>query len=135
MATKKASKKVAAKKSSPKKKLDGKALADKRKPRDSVAQFIKDELNAGKSDVAKIVERAKAEFPKTNPTNGYVRFIARQIGKEKQVASEPKAKPAKAAAKKSAAPKKAAKKDKAPKADAPAEPKGEASEPAVDPAS
>lgn len=137
MATKKATKKVAAKKSSPKKKLDGKALAAKRQPRDSVAQFIKDELNAGKSDVAKIVERAKAEFPKTNPTNGYVRFIAKQIGREKQVASEPKpkpkAKPAKVAAKKGAAPEKAAKKDKAPKADAPAEPKADKQEP--DPAS
>lgn len=89
MATKKASKKVAAKKkSAPKKKLDGKALAAKRKPRDSVAQFIKDELMAGKSDVAKIVERAKAEFPKAKPTNGYVRWIAKTIGKSSRVARE-----------------------------------------------
>lgn len=90
MATKKASKKVAAKKSAPKKKktLDGKALAAKRKPRDSVAQFIKDELMAGKSDVAKIVERTKAEFPKAKPTNGYVRWIAKTIGKSSQVARE-----------------------------------------------
>lgn len=90
-----------------KKKLDGKKLAANRKPRDSVAQFIKDELNAGKTDVAKILERAKADFPKANPTAGYVRFIAKQIGKGKQVEStrgkgEKKAKPAKKAAKASA---------------------------------
>lgn len=136
MATKKASKKAkktAAKKSAPKKKLDGKALAAKRKPRDSVAQFIKDELNAGKTDVAKIVERAKAEFPKTSPTNGYVRWIAKSIGKEKQVAAEvpakkeKAAKPAKAKASKKAS-KKTAKKDDAPAAEA-------KSDPAVDPAS
>lgn len=70
-----------------KKKLDGKKLAANRKPRDSVANFIKDELNAGKTDVAKILERAKADFPKANPTAGYVRFIAKQIGKSKQVES------------------------------------------------
>lgn len=71
-----------------KKKLDGKKLAAARKPRDSVAQFIKDELNAGKTDVAKILERCKADFPKANPTAGYVRFIAKQIGKGKQVESQ-----------------------------------------------
>jgi len=99
MATKKkaSKKKVAAKKSASTKKLDGKALAAKRKPRDSVAQFIKDELMAGESDVDNIVERAKAEFPKTKPTRGYVRWIAKQIGKEKQVAVKPAAKKEKAA--------------------------------------
>lgn len=98
MASKTKSKKPAAK---AKKKLDGKKLAANRKPRDSVAQFIKDELNAGKTDVAKILERAKADFPKASPTPGYVRFIAKQIGKGKQVEStrgkgEKKEKPAKA---------------------------------------
>lgn len=128
MATKtKKGKKVAAKKSAPKKKLDGKALAAKRKPRDSVAQFIKDELMAGKSDVDKIVERAKAEFPKTNPTNGYVRWIAKQIGKEKQVAVEKAEKPAKAKSTKKAAKKSAPKKS--------AEPEGEGDGAPVDPAS
>lgn len=126
MATKKkaSKKKVAAKKSAPKKKLDGKALAAKRKPRDSVAQFIKDELMAGKSDVDKIVERAKAEFPKTKPTRGYVRWIAKQIGKEKQVAVKPAAKKAAKPAKKKAAAK------SAPAASEPAK-----TEAAVDPAS
>lgn len=71
------------------KKLDGKKLAAQRKPRDSVAQFIKDELNAGKKDVDKIVENAKKEFPKTKPTRGYVRWLAKSIGKEKQVAVVP----------------------------------------------
>ena len=71
------------------KKLDGKKLAAQRKPRDSVAQFIKDKLNGGAKDVEKIVEAAKKEFPKTKPTNGYVRWIAKQIGKEKQVAVAP----------------------------------------------
>lgn len=83
------------------KKLDGKKLAAARKPRDSVAQFIKDELTAGRTDVEKIVEKAKKEFPKTNPTNGYVRWIAKQIGKEKAVAPEVASKPK--AEKKSAA--------------------------------
>lgn len=104
MATKgkKKAKKTAAKKAAPRKKLDGKALAAKRKPRDSVAQFIKDELNNGKSDVDKIIERAVKEFPKTTPTRGYVRHIAKQIGKSKQVAPEPTEKaPKKKAAKKS----------------------------------
>jgi hypothetical protein len=71
-----------------KKKLDGKKLAAQRKPRDSVAQFIKDELMAGRTDVDKIVEKAKKEYPKTKPTNGYVRWIAKSIGKEKAVAPE-----------------------------------------------
>lgn len=123
MATKKTSKKG-------KKKLDGKALAAKRKPRDSVAQFIKDELMGGSSDVDKIIERSKKEFPKAKPTRGYVRWIAKQIGKEKQVAVEPKAKAEKPAKAKSA--KKAAKKS-APKKSA--EPKGEGDGAPVDPAS
>lgn len=126
-ASKKASKKAAAKKSAPKKKLDGKALAAKRKPRDSVAQFIKDELMAGKSDVDKIVERAKAEFPKTKPTRGYVRWIAKQIGKEKQVAPERGEKP-KAKTKAEKASKKGASKNPESKVE-------DSSEPAVDPAS
>lgn len=112
VATKKTAKKAPGKKAG--KKLDGKALAAKRKPRDSVAQFIMDELTAGTSDVDKIIERAKKDFPKAKPTRGYVRWVAKQIGKEKQVAAEPRAKaekpkskPAKKAAKKSA-PKKAA---------------------------
>lgn len=129
MATKKAAKKASGKKSG--KKLDGKALAAKRKPRDSVAQFIKDELTGGASDVDKIIERAKKDFPKAKPTRGYVRWVAKQIGKEKLVAPEPhEAKPKAAKAKVT---KKAAK-AKSPKKAA-AEPKGEASEPAVDPAS
>lgn len=130
MATKKKAtkKKVAAKKSAPRKKLDGKALAAKRKPRDSVAQFIKDELQAGRTDVDKIIEKAKAEFPKTNPTRGYVRWIAKGIGKSKQVAPEAGEK----AAPKKAAGKKAAKKTKS----APASQPAAASSPApVDPAS
>lgn len=108
---KKATEKAAKKSSPKKKKLDGKALAAKRKPRDSVAQFIKDELTAGKSDIDKIIERAKADFPKATPTRGYVRWIARQIGREKQVpvetkpaapkAKEPAAKKTKTATKKS----------------------------------
>lgn len=108
------------------KKAKTKAKNSERKPRDSVASFIKDELNAGKSDVAKIVQRAKANYPDANPTPGYVRFIAKQIGKSKQVASTrsgPKAKPA-------AKPAKAKKKsDKKPKDPAPS------SDGKVDPAS
>lgn len=104
MATKgKKAKKKAAKKGAPKKKLDGKALAAKRKPRDSASQFIKDELNAGRTDVDKIIEKCKAEFPKSKPTRGYVRFIAKQIGKYKQVAPESAPAPKKAAKKKAAA--------------------------------
>lgn len=119
VATKKASKKVEPKAAKAKgKKLDGKALAAKRKPGDSVAQYIKDALNAGKSDVDKILEGAKKEFPKANPTRGYVRWIAKGIGKAKLVAAPAKAeKPAKA---KSAAKKAAPKKDADPKADKPA---------------
>lgn len=122
MATKKTSKKG-------KKKLDGKALAAKRKPRDSVAQFIKDELTAGTSDVDKIIERAKKDFPKAKPTRGYVRWIAKQIGKEKQVAVESgkKEKPAKAKAAKKSAKKSAPKKASEPKAP---EAKGDAPDPA-----
>lgn len=115
MATKKASKKAkktAAKKGAPKKKLDGKALAAKRKPRDSVAQFITDELKAGRKDVDKIVEKAKAEFPKTTPTRGYVRWIAKSLGLSDQVAVE----------KKEAAPKKAKAKAKSKKAKTPPKP-------------
>ncbi len=115
MATKKASKKAkktAAKKGAPKKKLDGKTLAAKRKPRDSVASFIKDELQAGRKDVDKILEKAVAEFPKSKPTRGYVRWIAKGLGLSKQVAAEPKApkaeKKAKAKAKKSKTPPKPA---------------------------
>lgn len=83
--------KKVSKKGSKGKKLDGKALAAKRKPRDSVAQFIKDELNAGRTDVDKILERAKAEFKGKNPTRGYVRYLAKTIG-NKAVAYVPKAK-------------------------------------------
>jgi hypothetical protein len=120
MATKgkKKAKKTAAKKAAPRKKLDGKALAAKRKPRDSVAQFIKDELTAGKSDVDAIIEKAKKEFPKSDPTRGYVRYIAKQIGKSKQVAPEEKPKEKKASKKKAAA----KKSDSAPAAKTDADP-------------
>lgn len=120
MATKKkaSKKKVAAKSKAPKtKKLDGKALAAQRKPRDSVAQFIKDELKAGRKDVDKIIEKAKAEFPQSDPTRGYVRFVAKQIGLYDQVAP-PEVEPAKPAKKKAA--KKAPKADTSEKTDAPA---------------
>lgn len=111
MATKgkKKAKKTAAKKGAPRKKLDGKALAAARKPRDSVAKFIKDELEAGRTDVDRIIEKAIAEFPSSKPTRGYVRFIAKQIGKYKQVAPEAVEKPAA----KKAPKKKAAKKSEA----------------------
>lgn len=118
MATKKASKKSAAKKPAAKKKLDGKALAAKRKPRDSVAQFIKDELVGGATDVDKIIERSRKDFPKAKPTRGYVRWIAKNIGREKQVMAERvAAKPAKKPTAKPAA-KRAVKKVDEPKADA-----------------
>lgn len=69
------------------KKANGtKKVAGERKPRESVAQFIKDELTAGKKDVDKIVENAKKTYPKTKPTRGYVRWLAKSVGKEKQVA-------------------------------------------------
>lgn len=117
MATKKKAtkKKVAAKKGAPKKKLDGKKLAAQRKPRDTAATFIRDELAAGKSDVAKIIERTKAEFPKSKATPGYVRFLAKGMGLSKQVAYEVKAEtPAKTKAKKA---KKAEEKADAPAVD------------------
>lgn len=133
MASKKkaSKKKVAAKKGAPKRKIDGKALAAQRKPRDSVAQFIKDELMAGRTDVDRIIEKAKDNFPKSKPTRGYVRFIAKQIGKYKQVEPEGGApakaeKPAKKASKKKSAKKSAASEP------ASSESKGDA---AVDPAS
>lgn len=123
--TQMATKKTKAKKG--KKKLDGKKLAAQRKPRDSVAQFIKDELEAGRSDVARIIEKAKSEFPKSNPTPGYVRFIAKSIGKYKQV--EPERGVAKPKAKKEKKAKKA-KKDKPARADG-----GESKSTEADPAS
>jgi hypothetical protein len=133
MASKKkaSKKKVAAKKGAPKRKIDGKALAAQRKPRDSVAQFIKDELMAGRTDVDRIIEKAKDNFPKSKPTRGYVRFIAKQIGKYKQVEPEGGA-PAKAEKPAKAKSKKAAKK-KAAATESKSESKDEA--PAVDPAS
>lgn len=84
MATKKASKKAAAKKAATKKakKAPAKTLAAKRK-RDSIAQYIKDQVAAGKTDVDAILESAKKEFPDKKPTRGYVRWIAKhQMGKE-----------------------------------------------------
>lgn len=110
MATKakKKAKKTAAKKGAPRKKLDGKKLAAQRKPRDSISQYIKDQLEAGKKDVDKILEGAIKEFPGTKPTRGYVRFIAKQLGIKgleptPRSSTEPKAKKAskKKAAKKS----------------------------------
>lgn len=72
----------AKKKAKSKKKLDGKKLAAMRKPRDSAAQFIKDELNAGRNEVAKIVAKVKDNFPKCKVTPGYVNWIAKTIGKK-----------------------------------------------------
>jgi hypothetical protein len=100
---KKKAKKVAKKKGSSKK-IDGKALAAKRKPRDTVAQFIKDQLAAGKRDVAKILTGAKENFPGAKPTNGYVRWIAKGEGikdlSEPVRAAAPKTEKAKTKAKK-----------------------------------
>jgi hypothetical protein len=132
MATKtKKGKKVAAKKNAPKKKLDGKALAAKRKNRDSIAQYIKDQVAAGRTDVDAILESAKKEFPGKKPTRGYVRWIAKhQMGKElgkAKIASKAPAK--KAASKKKASAKTSAPATPAPKAD------DMGSQPAVDPAS
>lgn len=127
--SKKAAKKAAAKKASAKKapakkaakKLDGKALAAKRKNRDSIAQYIKDQVAAGETDVDAILEAAKKEFPGKKPTRGYVRWIAKhQMGKELGKAKIASKAPTKKAAKTSAS---------APEAD------GTDSQPAVDPAS
>lgn len=99
--SKKAAKKAAAKKASAKKapakkaakKLDGKALAAKRKNRDSIAQYIKDQVAAGNTDVDAILESAKAEFPGKKPTRGYVRWIAKhQMGKDLGRAKAPASK-------------------------------------------
>lgn len=87
-----ATEKTATKKTATKN-LDGKALAAKRKPRDSVAQLIKDELTAGKADVDKIIDRALADFPKSKVTRGYVRWIAKGMGLSEQVVPQSGAKP------------------------------------------
>jgi len=103
-ASKKATKKAATKKAPAKKvakKLDGKALAAKRKNRDSIAQYIKDQIAAGETDVDAILESAKKEFPGKKPTRGYVRWIARhQMGKELGKAKIASKAPAKKAASK-----------------------------------
>lgn len=105
-ASKKATKKAAAKKAPTKKaakKLDGKTLAAKRKNRDSIAQYIKDQIAAGETDVDAILEGAKKEFPGKKPTRGYVRWIAKhQMGKELGKARIASKAPAKKAAKTSA---------------------------------
>lgn len=133
-ASKKATKKAATKKAPAKKvakKLDGKALAAKRKNRDSIAQYIKDQIAAGETDVDAILESAKKEFPGKKPTRGYVRWIARhQMGKElgkAKIASKAPAK--KAASKKKASAKTSEPATPAPKVD------DTGSQPAVDPAS
>lgn len=85
---KKKAKKVAKKTGS--KKLDGKALAAKRKPRDTVAQYVKDELEKGKRNVDKILAGALDNFPGTKATRGYVRFIAKGLKIKDLEASEKK---------------------------------------------
>jgi len=133
-ASKKATKKAATKKAPAKKvakKLDDKALAAKRKNRDSIAQYIKDQIAAGETDVDAILESAKKEFPGKKPTRGYVRWIARhQMGKElgkAKIASKAPAK--KAASKKKASAKTSEPATPAPKVD------DTGSQPAVDLAS
>lgn len=130
VAAKKAAKKVAAKKDpvakkapAVKKKLDGKKLAEQRKPRDSISQYVKDQLTAGMKDVDKILAGAMKEFPNTKPTRGYVRWLAKGLGVkglEPHPRSDP---PEKAVAKKAVkkVAKKAAKKSEAEAAAAPAD--------------
>lgn len=76
-AKKAVAKKAPAKKVASKKKIDGKALAAKRKGGDSIAQYIRDAVAAGQTDVDKILADASREFPGKKATRGYVRWIAR----------------------------------------------------------
>lgn len=73
MATKKSKKKakVAAEKSAAKK------SAGKREG--SLAQYIKDAIESGRRDVDKILDSAKAKFPKAKPTRGYIRWLAKGL--------------------------------------------------------
>lgn len=101
MATKKAvAKKAVDKKAAPKKATE----KSERKPRDSAAQLIKDELRGGIENVDTIVNRCAKRFPDTKVTRGYVRWLARSIGLGGQIAADV----SKKAAPKKAAPKKAA---------------------------
>lgn len=72
MATKKGKSKKAVKAKG--KKTAVKAKGGEGKARDTIANFIRDQL-AKDVEPAKIVEKAKEAFPKKKPTVGYVNWI------------------------------------------------------------
>jgi hypothetical protein len=77
MAKKKAKKKkVAAKKAAPKTKTKTKKVV---KREGSAAQYIKDAIEKGGRNVDKILAATKAKFPKSKPTRGYVRWLAKGL--------------------------------------------------------